>query len=85
MGCFQRAGWCGGRDLNPRRPTPEDLKSAKPEAGVIDYLGVKDDFMVWLRSRGLQWDHYVSDFLQYMDKFCKPIKEPMDLVALFVD
>jgi len=20
--------WCGGRDLNPRRPTPEDLKSS---------------------------------------------------------
>ena len=21
-------GWCGGWDLNPRRPTPEDLKSS---------------------------------------------------------
>ena len=22
------SGWCGGWDLNPRRPTPEDLKSS---------------------------------------------------------
>ena len=28
---FQKSNseiWCGGRDLNPRRPTPEDLKSS---------------------------------------------------------
>ena len=26
--CFSENVWCGGRDLNPRRPTPEDLKSS---------------------------------------------------------
>ena len=26
--CFSEKLWCGGRDLNPRRPTPEDLKSS---------------------------------------------------------
>jgi hypothetical protein len=27
-GCFSKSGWCGGWDLNPRRPSPEDLKSS---------------------------------------------------------
>jgi len=26
--CPLNRNWCGGRDLNPRRPTPEDLKSS---------------------------------------------------------
>ena len=28
LNCFSEISWCGGWDLNPRRPTPEDLKSS---------------------------------------------------------
>jgi len=27
-GGIENGEWCGGWDLNPRRPTPEDLKSS---------------------------------------------------------
>jgi len=64
--------------LNPRRPTPEDLKSMK-----IDYFSVRDDFIAWLRSRGLNWSNYVEKELQYLDRFAKPICSIMDLVKMF--
>jgi len=65
--------------LNPRRPTPEDLKSYS----LIDYQSVKEDFIVWLKSKNLSWEHHVKKFLGYLDRFAKPISKPMDLIGLF--
>ena len=69
--------WCGGWDLNPRRPTPEDLKSK------IDYFTVKKDFIAWLQSRGLNWENHVRQLIQHLEKYFKPIEKPMDLITTF--
>ena len=50
---------------------------------VIDYQAVKKQFIMWLRSRGLSQEHYVEKMIGYLDRFAKPVKEPMDIVAMF--
>jgi intergrase/recombinase len=52
---------------------------------VIDYFAVKDNFVAWLRGRELNWEHSVESMLRYLEKYAKPIREPMDLVNLFKD
>jgi len=37
----------------------------------------------WLKSRGLNWDHYVKKMVGYLDRYAKPIREPMDVVTSF--
>jgi len=64
--------------LNPRRPTPEDLKCSP-----VSYQSCKVDFKAWLKSRELNWDHYVKNMLRHLEKYSHPIKEPMDLVECF--
>ncbi len=68
---------CEGWDSNPRRPSPEDLKSR------IDYWKVKNDFLLWLRNRGLDWDNYAKQLIRHLEKFSKPINRPMDIVSMF--
>jgi len=50
---------------------------------VIDYWAVKDQFLMWLRSRGLSQEHYVEKMIGYLDRFAKTVREPIDVVALF--
>ena len=66
--------------MNPRRPTPEDLKCV-----IIDYFAVKDDFQAWLKNRGINWEHYGKKLIPYLEKFSRPIREPMDVVRMFKD
>ena len=69
--------------MNPRRPSPEDLKSGAFSSGTVDFGAVRGDFVVWLRSRGLNWQHYVKHLLSHLDRYGRPIGRPMDLVAVF--
>ena len=75
--------------MNPRRPSPEDLKSIKTSSrflsspATIDYNAVKENFIIWLKSKELNWDFYVGKEIGFLEKYARPIREPMDLVRLF--
>jgi len=69
--------WCGGWDSNPRTPTGRDL-----ESHLIEYQSVKEDFVVWLKSKNLSLEH-VRKIMRHLDRFAKPISKPMDLIELF--
>jgi hypothetical protein len=74
--------------LNPRRPSPEDLKSRGQNKMAnlhlqIDYFSVKDDFSRWLKIQGINWEHHAKKMLRYLERFAKPICKPMDLVLMF--
>jgi intergrase/recombinase len=71
--------------LNPRRPSPEDLKSGALQQGVIDFHSVKPEFTTWLRIRGLNWHHYGKHMIIHLEKYSRPILKPMDLVECFSD
>ena len=64
--------------MNPRRPTPEDLKAG----WVIDYRGVREIFIAWLRNR-VSWSHYGRQIVRYLDRYARPIMGPVDVVAMF--
>ncbi len=70
---------CGGRDSNPRRPTPEDLKSSY--AIKIDYKELRSDFIRWLEAKGYS-KNYIRPMLNYLDKYAPKIRQPMDIVEL---
>jgi len=50
---------------------------------MIDYWKVKNDFLLWLRNRGLDWDNYAKQLIRHLEKFSKPINRPMDVVNMF--
>jgi intergrase/recombinase len=61
-------------------PTTTGLGGHHPS--FIDYCSVKDDFSVWLRSRGLSEDYWVG-MLRHLDRFSKPIHVPLDVARVF--
>jgi intergrase/recombinase len=70
---------CGGRDSDPRRPPPEDLKPAP----AIDYASVREEFLRWLRQiRGLG-EGSMRQKTAYLDRFARPLGGPSDVVAAF--
>jgi intergrase/recombinase len=70
--------------LNPRRPTPEDLKSETPHIlPTIDYQAHKVVFVNWLRQiKGLN-PLTIRQRVQYLDKFARPIGTPSDALGIF--
>jgi intergrase/recombinase len=70
---------CGGRDSDPRRPPPEDLKPAP----LVDYASVREEFLRWLRQiRGLG-EGSMRQKTAYLDRFARPLAGPSDVVAAF--
>ena len=69
-------------DLNPRGPTGHRL--SRPARTGINYVEFRDDFKVWLESKGLSMD-YRRQIISYLDRFIagRPIRSPMDVVKLF--
>ena len=67
--------------MNPRTPTGGDLESLL----YIDYRLVRENFIAWLKTRGLNWHNHVRKLIEYLDKYAKPIRTPMDLVRMFAD
>jgi len=75
---LQEFDWCGGWDLNPRRPEPKDLKSP-----TIDYSRYKDVFINWLKNiKGLS-SGTIKQRIRYLDKFARPIRTPTELWNIF--
>ena len=65
--------------MNPRRPSPEDLKPSP----VIDFRSVRAEFLCWLRQiRGLG-EGSMRQKTAYLDKFARPIGSPSDVIAAF--
>lgn len=72
-------GECGGRDSDPRRPPPEDLKPAP----AIDYASVRGEFLRWLREiRGLG-EGSMRQKTAYLGRFARPLAGPSDVIAAF--
>jgi intergrase/recombinase len=44
---------------------------------------LKQDFVAWLHSRGVNWDHYAKCLVSKLDRYSRPIGEPMDVVRMF--
>ena len=57
-----------------------------PQDQEIDYKGLREEFVFWLRSKGLN-KYYAKGMVSSLDKHIgeKRIKESMDIVNVFAD
>jgi intergrase/recombinase len=57
-------------------------ESGEKKSSFVDFIFVRDDFVAWLKNRGITEKHRRS-IVSYLTKFGKPIREPMDVVRVF--
>ena len=64
------------------RPPGFEPGSSAWQARRIDYRGLREDFIEFLKSRNLN-RRYIHCIISYLDKYVKVISEPMDVVRIF--
>jgi intergrase/recombinase len=76
----------GFEPARPKRTTGLAVGSfgeiGEKKASFVDFSVVREDFVAWLKNRGITEKHWRS-IVSYLTKFGKPIREPMDVVRVF--